>query len=159
LEYVNIYELAKSPPPPEPAHLVTDANLGDTVRLVGYDPVPPLQAVPGATLSLTLYWECLRHPEADYTVFVHLVGADGYPLAQADGQPLQGTHPTSIWDAGDLLVDPYDLHIPSELPPGEYELISGMYLLSTRERLPTVGTDGRALGDSISLGRVVVTEP
>ena len=159
LEYIRVYELAKSPPSPEPAHLVTDANLGDTVRLVGYDPAPPLQTVPGACLSLTLYWECLRHPEADYTVFVHLVGADGYPLAQTDGQPLQGTHPTSLWDAGDLLVDPYDLQIPAELPPGEYELIVGMYLLSTGERLPTVGTDGRALGDSISLGRVVVTEP
>jgi hypothetical protein len=159
LEYIRVYELTESSPPPEPAHVVTDADLGGRVRLVGYDPTPPLQTVPGATLSLTLYWETLRHFDTDYTVFVHLVGADGYPVAQADSQPLQGTHPTSLWDAGDLLVDPYDLQIPAELPSGEYELIAGMYLLSTGERLPAVGADGRIVGNSISLGRVIVVEP
>jgi hypothetical protein len=97
--------------------------------------------------------------EADYTVFVHLVGAHGQPLAQVDSQPLAGIYPTSFWSVGERLTDPYLLYIPPDLPPGEYELLVGMYLLSTGARLPVLGVDGQVLGDSISLGPVTVEKP
>jgi hypothetical protein len=159
LEYVRIYKLINVPSPPEPAHLVTNGNLGDAARLVGFDPPPPIEAAAGTTLPLTLTWEATGTFEQDYTVFIHLVGADKHPLAQADSQPVGGTYATTFWDIGQRLADPHQLAIPSDLPPGEYELLAGMYLLSTGARLPLLGTDGQVLGDSISLGRVTVTEP
>lgn len=159
LEYVRIYKLMGPPPPPEPSRPIADGTLGDVVRLAGYDLPEPLHLVPGATLPLTLTWESLASTGNDYTVFVHLVGADGRPLAQVDSQPLGGDYPTSYWDVGERLADPYRVSIPVDLPPGEYALLTGMYLLSTEERLPLLGEGGGAVGDSIPLGRLTVVEP
>jgi 4-amino-4-deoxy-L-arabinose transferase-like glycosyltransferase len=145
-------------PPSEPPQPVSEGNLGGVVRLVGYD-LPQTTVAAGAILPLTLTWECLATFEADYTVFVHLVGDEGPPLAQADSQPLAGTYPTRFWDVGEWLADPYVVEVPVGVPPGQYELRVGMYLLATGERLPLLGVDGQVLGDSISLDRVAVTSP
>jgi hypothetical protein len=159
LEYARIYKLMAPPAPPQPSQPVVGGNLGGVARLVGYDPPGPIEVEPGATLPLTLTWESLATTGADHTVFVHLVGVGNRPLAQVDGQPLGGAYPTSYWDAGERLADPHRLPIPAELPPGEYRLLAGMYLLSTGERLPLLGDDGQPVGDSIPLGRITVVEP
>ncbi len=158
LEYARIYKLINVPPPPEPSQLIAEGNLGGVARLVGYDPPPPLQAPMGSALPLTLTWECLGTTESEYTVFLHLVGDDKRPVTQVDSQPLGGRYPTTAWDVGERLVDPYQLAIPPDLPPGEYELLAGMYLLSTGNRLPLLDQEGKAVGDSISLGQVDITE-
>jgi hypothetical protein len=134
-------------------------NLGGRVRLLGYEPLLPTQLEMGTTLPLTLTWECLDTFDEDYTVFVHLAGPDGQPVAQADGQPLGGAYPTSFWDVGERLADSYLLEVPSDAPSGEYDLRVGMYLLDTGERLPLLGADGQVLGDSILLRRVTVSSP
>ena len=159
LEYVRVYNLQAPPPPPEPSQMVQEGNLGDMARLVGYDLPLPLQVKAGATLPLVLTWECIGTFEADYTVFVHLVGDDRRPVAQTDSQPLGGAYATTRWHVGERLADPYQLEIPPDLPAGEYELLVGMYLLSSGERLPLLSAGGQAVGDSISLGRVEIEEP
>jgi hypothetical protein len=159
LEYARIYKPGVPDRPPEPAQLVAEGNLGNLARLVGYDPPPPLQAPLGTSLPLTLTWECLGIFDADYTVFIHLVGPDKRPLAQADSQPLSGAYPTTRWDVGERLADPYRLSIPVDLPPGDYDLLVGMYLLSTGQRLSLLRADGQVLGDSISLRKVTITKP
>ncbi len=146
------------PPPPEPPQRIAEGNLGNMVRLVGYD-LPRTEVAAGAALPLTLTWEVLDTFAADYTVFVHLVGPEDRPLAQADSQPLGGTYPTRFWDTGERLADPYTVDVPASVPPGEYELRVGMYLLATGKRLSLLGAEGRVLGDSISLGTVWVKNP
>lgn len=146
------------PPPPEPPRVIAEGNLGGVVRLVGYD-LPQAGVAAGAALPLTLTWEVAGTFDADYTVFVHLAGPDGRPLAQADSQPLGGVYPTRFWDAGERLADPYTVEVPAGVPPGDYELRVGMYLPATGERLPLLGADGRRRGDSISLGTVRVKSP
>ena len=147
------------PAPPEPSQPVAEGNLGGLVRLVGYDPPPPLQVAAGASLPLTLTWEALSPTTEDYTVFIHLTGDDGRPLAQADGPPLVGAYPTSFWKTGERLADGHLLAVPAGVPAGEYELRVGMYLLATGERLPLLGADGQPVGDYIPLGRVTVASP
>jgi hypothetical protein len=159
LEYVRVYKLISVPQAPPPSQLVENGNLGGLARLVGYDPAPPLQATVGATLPLTLTWEALGAFEEDYTVFIHLAAADKVPLAQVDSQPLAGAYATTFWEVGQRLADPYLLAIPPDLPPGEYELLVGMYLASTGARLPMLTQDGSVVGDSISLGFVEVSAP
>jgi hypothetical protein len=159
LEYVRIYNLQAPPSPPEPSQMVQEGNLGGAARLVGYDPSLPVQVEDGVTLPLTLTWESIGPFDADYTVFIHLTDADGRPVAQADSQPLGGAYATTRWHVGERLADPYELSIPPDLLPGEYELLVGMYLLSTGERLPLLSSDGQIVGDSVSLGRVEIAEP
>ena len=155
LDYLRV----NPPPVPEPSRLVAGGNLADRVRLVGYDPALPESVTAGATLPLTLTWQCLATMDRDYTVFVHLVGDGPQPVAQADGPPLGGAYPTSFWQVGERLVDRHDMQLPAGLPAGEYELLVGMYLLETGERLPWLDADGEAQGDAIPLGRLRVDSP
>jgi hypothetical protein len=146
------------PPVLAPSQPVETGNLDNLVRLLGYD-LFQREVRAGTTLPVTLTWACLGDMQQDYTAFVHLVGADGQPLVQADSQPLAGSYPTSFWSLGERLADPYRLDIDSDLPPGEYELRVGMYLLATGDRLPLLGDGGQVLGDHISLGQVKVGSP
>jgi hypothetical protein len=83
----------------------------------------------------------------DYTVFIHLVDANGQLVAQMDGQPFQGRYPTSWWSPGELIVD---RRSAPAIAPGKYRLLVGWYRLSDGSRLPLA--DGG--GDSVTLGIV-----
>ena len=91
---------------------------------------------PGQPLRLTLYWQALAPLPHDYTVFVHLRNADGGTVAQADHRPLGNMYPTTLWPVGETIREGSDLPLPPDLPPGNYELWTGLYLLETGERLP-----------------------
>jgi len=108
-----------------------DVRLGDAIRLVGYDLTQGADQV-----TITLYWQATAYLERDYTVFVHLAGPDGRPMAQHDGQPQKGTYPTSLWHPGEVIPDEHVILLPHDLAPGEYQLATGMYLLESGQRLP-----------------------
>lgn len=95
---------------------------------------------PGQTLALTLYWQARARPSLDYTIFVHLGPANAPPLAQNDHQPVGGRYPTSLWDIGEVVRDNFELSLPVDIPPGQYELTVGLYTLVSGERLFTPGT-------------------
>ena len=141
-------------PPPQPSQAVSQGTLGGVVQLEGYDPSLPAKVQAGHALPLTLTWRCLDRMEENYTVFVHLAGVDGQPVAQADGQPVGGSYPTRFWDVGERVADPRVLDIHEAVPPGEYQLRVGMYLLATGDRLPV--EDG---GDSILLSGMTIEAP
>ncbi len=94
----------------------------------------PLQAAD--VLQLNVTWLPLQPFNEDWKVFVHLVDADNRVLAQFDGQPLEGTYPTSHWIPGELIEDSYPLIIPPDAPPGPYRVFAGLYNEATGLRLP-----------------------
>ncbi len=132
-----------------------DANLGAQIQLMGFE-AESLQVSPGDTLQLTLYWQARQSLAQDYTVFLHLAARDGPPHAQDDGQPRDGSYPTSFWDAGEVVADTRTLSVPGSLAPGEYPLIAGMYLLETGERLPSLAEDGTVEGDAVLLDTLTI---
>lgn len=142
--------------PPLPMH-VQEANLDNQVRLLGYDFEGQPEA--GGMVELTLFWEALSPMEDDYTVFVHLVGADGKIWGQRDSQPVTGFYPTSLWTPGEFVRDQVDLAISDQVPSGEYALLVGMYDPDTGVRLPLVDRRGTVEGDHVSLGTIQVHEP
>ncbi len=130
------------------------AGLGGVVRLLGYD----LEIERSKMLRVTLYWQAQSKMEKDYTVFVHLLGDynpnTASPLwGQQDGQPGEGTYPTTVWETGEIIIDTHRLPIQSGAPPGEYRLETGLYYLPTMQRVPIVGGEGEG-GDSVHLGLV-----
>jgi hypothetical protein len=131
------------------------ANLGDQVLLLGHDSLPDAVEA-GQQVQIALYWQAIAPLAEDYTVFVHLVDQDSVTVSQHDGQPMQGFYPTSRWDVGDTVRDEFDLAVDTSVPPGQYQLVAGMYLLSTGERLPVLDAGGQAEGDVIYLGDVTV---
>ncbi len=87
-----------------------DVRLGEAVRLVGYR-LARDEVAPGDPLLLTLYWRAEAAVGANYAVFVHLQGPDGELVAQQDNLPVRGTRPTDGWQAGELVEDPYEIHV------------------------------------------------
>ncbi|MBI3764421.1 MAG: hypothetical protein HY260_21485 [Chloroflexi bacterium] len=108
------------PAPTRPANL----TLGDTVRLIGFDLAPLASDLRPPTSSLTLYWQSLAETETDYTVFVHVLDANGQIVAQRDAAPRDNAYPTSLWMKGEYVSDPYTIALAS----GTYALEVGMYL-------------------------------
>lgn len=91
---------------------------------------------PGDAATLTLFWEALRPPREDYTVFVHLIGPDGRVVAQRDSQPVGGNYRTSQWKPDQLILDRYVIIIPADAKDGEYGLSIGLYSPGPDDRLP-----------------------
>ena len=146
---VQIGEAKLAPPEsaPEIAHPLT-VELADGVTLLGYDLTPP-DVAPGESLIVTLYWKARAKPSRDYQVFVHLLGDAPEPLAQADGPPVMGDYPTSLWAAGETISDAHPLPVPADLTSGQYRLSVGMYYLETMERLSR--SDGSGASTEIPL--------
>ena len=157
--------LSRQADPGTPAHLL-DVRFGDSITLTGYDltksqsPISNLQS-PISNLpiyQLTLYWHCLGPISTDYTVFVHLVRADGGPgiYGQQDSPPLRGTYPTSQWQPGQTLADDAEFTVHADAPAGAYTLVVGWYDPATGARLPATDAAGQPLGDHVRLGTITV---
>jgi hypothetical protein len=116
----------------------------------------PLRRVAGQDLPLILHWQGLESIDKDYTVSVQLVGPDGRLHGQTDSWPVQGTLPTSQWSAGQRIVDPYEVVLDGDAPPGEYRVGVVVYLLETQSRLPVVDELGQATDDIVWVGEVEV---
>jgi hypothetical protein len=128
-----------------------DLELGGQIELVGYRLVPGANEPvgPGETLALTLYWQALEPVGANYTVFVHLADPGEQIWGQHDGQPVQGTFPTSHWLPGELVVDQHQIEIGPQTPAGSYQLLAGMYDSSSGQRLTVVSQ-----GDAVNENRI-----
>lgn len=60
-------------------------------------------------IRVTMWWQAMRPPDADLSVFVHLLSAESpVPLAQADSAaPVYGWYPMTRWQAGEVVTDQY----------------------------------------------------
>ncbi len=110
------------------------AQIGSIAELAGYA-LHPEKGVPGQPLTLELLWRAQAPDDISYKVFVHLLDAEGRIVAQHDGIPAQGQLPTDIWFPQEYIRDVHILSIPSNLPPGRYDLRVGMYDPHTGARL------------------------
>jgi 4-amino-4-deoxy-L-arabinose transferase-like glycosyltransferase len=147
--------------PPEPARYEISHplrfDLGGQAALLGYD-LSGDQLKAGEAVTLTLYWEALARMADDYKVFVHLVGPapDEKIAAQSDKMPLDGLWPTWAWEPGYSVRDVHRLELPSDLPPGRYELRAGLYRPDDGQRVP-VHTPAELVKESaMVLGQVEV---
>lgn len=150
--------LAESPaPPPLPIQRSLDYNLADQVAIVGYG-LSRTDLEPGDVLDLSLRYQGLTHILQSYSVFIHLVDAEGRMWAQHDGAPLSGLHPTTHWVEGEVITDPREIVLAQDMPAGRYRLQAGMYLPETMERLPVLGPEGQPWGDVAILDYVKVDQ-
>ncbi|NIO70616.1 MAG: hypothetical protein GTN71_16695 [Anaerolineae bacterium] len=134
------------------------ATFGDSISLLGYD-LDPAATRPGEAFRLRLYWQAREPVGEDYTVFVHLLGEDGQLWGQHDGQPEGGFYPTSFWDEGEVIVDEHEIVLRPDTPPGEYQIVTGLYRLATGERLAVDAGSRRVDEGRLLLGTVRVSEP
>ncbi|HXV43597.1 MAG TPA: hypothetical protein VEC96_11090, partial [Anaerolineae bacterium] len=108
-------------------------TLGGQITLLGYD--KPAVGGQRSAVNFTFYWRAETIPSADYTTFLHLRNAANETVAQKDSPPAAGRYPTTLWDAGEIIVDEISLPLNGEAPPGRYTPVIGLYNLTTGERL------------------------
>ena len=96
---------------------------------------PHTQVQVGEVLPLLLHWQALEKIEPIYKVFVHIGLADGTPVAQNDGEPVDGWRATPHWNSGDVIDDPRAVWIKPGTPPGRYSIFVGLYNAATGQRL------------------------
>lgn len=142
--------------PPQTAQVLVNANLNGEVLLTGYAlEADTLSA--NSALILTLFWEAQQPMSNAYTVFVHLLAEDGSIIAQADGQPNNGTQPTNNWQIGTPVRDSYALVISPDTPAGTYTLQSGMYFWPDLTRLRLL-EDGQSVDDKVVLTTIRISD-
>ncbi len=134
-----------------------DFSFGDPplVRLSGYSLDGP--ATPGSTLTVTLYWTVLQPFQNSYKVFVHVVRGDGSLAAQKDDFPGGGQRPTTSWEPGEVIADPYPVELTAGMAPATYLIQAGLYDPLTGQRLGPVRSAGTSQpDDQAPLGKVDV---
>ncbi|HMQ53732.1 MAG TPA: hypothetical protein PKE64_17515 [Anaerolineae bacterium] len=127
------------------------AELGVSVRLLGYSPIIPL----GDNVYRTkLYWQATKDISQDFTFFVRLLDSQKQTYFTWEFQPVNGQYPTSQWKAGEIIVDDFDLVLPNDLVAGEYFLITGISdLISDTNRVSASAENSEPYPNSVTLTR------
>jgi 4-amino-4-deoxy-L-arabinose transferase-like glycosyltransferase len=136
----------------------TWADIAHRVAFLGYD-LDRTAIEPGSVLHLTLYWQALATMDTSYTVFTHLLDAEGHVRGQKDSIPCDGGRPTTSWLKGEVITDEYEIAVDPNAPAGEYQIEVGMYDPKSVSRLPAFDETGSRLPDDrILLGSTIIVE-
>jgi uncharacterized membrane protein len=119
--------------------------------------VPVLK--PGGYLDLIVAWRAEGQPPERYAFFVHLLDENSHRWAQVDQEVERGVYPTTLWEPGMVVADHYRLSLPWGTPPGEYQVLIGVYSLATGQRLSPTCSECSVRDNALLLGPVRVDKP
>lgn len=143
-----------SPEPVPPAPQAVDYRFSNQIRLTGYH-LPVL--APGQDAPLRFWWQTDAAVDNELVQFLHLHHTGSDAVVVADHPPLLDTFPTADWPAGLQVVGEWPADLLGELPPGEYDVFTGLYEQTSAERLPVADAQGQPAQDyRIYLGRLRV---
>ncbi len=121
---------------PNPIPVIPPARFTGGIDLLAHR----VELESGAAL-LTLYWRAGSVQTQNLTVFTQLLNEAGEQVAGHDSIPRNGAAPVTNWLTGAVQADPHRIELPSDLPPGEYTIIVGLYN-NFNERIHSIGPDG-----------------
>lgn len=120
-----------------------DLVYDDVLRLIGYR-IEDSPVHPGEWLLVTLYWQAVKPIEENYSVFVHLLTADG-KIGESNTYPDGGNWPTLLLEPGQVLADRhYVLVSPEAEAPTVMRLALGIFEFADPQRAakPAVNSAG-----------------
>ena len=131
--------------PPPLSHPI-DQPAGPGLTLLGYD-LPEGNLSQRAVNRIWLTWQAQTAIEQDFAIGLQLLDNEQCEVAYWLGRPVKSGYRTDLWQAGEIVKDPWDLDIPPKVAPGEYSLRLTLY----------DSVDSEAVGE-IDLGPVMVTD-
>ena len=141
-----------------PEHARVDRfDFADGITLSGY--TLPTSIIRGRAIQYEFWWQAHNELGGDFIQFFHLFHSNGRDVFIYDQPPFAERFPTSEWLVGRVLKDDVSIVFPEDLPPGEYEVHTGLYVYETGERLAVSDANGMPVTDnSIVLGSLLVEE-
>jgi hypothetical protein len=140
--FVPSAPLSPADVPPTASRL--DFRYGPDVALFAAE-MPAEPGQPGTALIPTFYWQALKPPSANYSVYLRLLDAQGNVIAGRDSYPGLGLHPTTSMPVGAAIRDPMPLTVPDGLDlPLVARVVVGLYDYNTPDRpgIPATSPDG-----------------
>ena len=118
-----------------PGGLAPTVTVGEGTKLLGCDVTESLE--PGDRLSLHCYWQAIEAmPQGIYVGFAHLFDPATLTLvAQDDHAVGQELYPLNAWQSDEVVRESYEMDIPDDASPGEYQLWVGIYTWPSLSRL------------------------
>src|SRR4030042_3714982 len=109
----------------------------------------------GETLPVTLYWKTQAKINADYTVAVKVIGADGNIYGQVHSYPGRGTYPTAQWKPGNVIRDTYEVSIKEDVPHSmAARVLVALFLQPDLKHLPVFDPNGQPMDNAVQFGHL-----
>ncbi|MDX1417433.1 MAG: hypothetical protein R3293_24730 [Candidatus Promineifilaceae bacterium] len=142
-------------PPPLNMKAAQPVNVqfGSQAYLVGYE---LKRDASNPALEIVLYWQTSAPIDEELTVFTHFFDAAGNLIAGHDSPPADGRFPTTSWRKGVIIPDTHQIHIPLDLPSGEYSIAAGLYSSATGERLEILDDNGNPISSSVTIEKIEI---
>lgn len=118
--------------------LASPTEYGEQINLIAYDlSSDTVQA--GDVVSFRPYWTISQQPSTNYSMFIHIYGADDTNIrTQMDGALINGTERLTLtWTDTDEIYfgTPMQFNLPADLPSGDYRIAIGVYDFTSFARL------------------------
>ena len=110
----------------------------------------------GDTPELALIWHALGRQNRNWTVFVHVIDAQGQIVAEDNRPPQDDAFPMLQWATGDWVEDRHPLALAANLAPGEYHIRVGLFFPRTERRAGVYSKRGTLRGDYLDIGTLTV---
>ena len=127
-----------------------DIDFADTVTLLGYE-IAAAEA--GTELPVTLVWQVVNPPAADYMPFLQLEDSWGHRWSQVESF----AYPAEQWEMGETIIQHVLVPVPPGTPPGSYRLRIGLFDPGSDDRLPRLDHNGSYAGDAFFVENVEIT--
>ena len=117
----------------------------------------PDRARAGEDLALEFSWRSDAQGDVDHAQFLHLGHVESGEWFVYDRQPLGARLPTRLWYSGLADSETWQVPLPDDLAPGRYDVFTGLYRVSDKERVPVTDADGRPwLDNRVALGSLAI---
>lgn len=152
-------------------------HLGNPIDLYHYDRLPnldeqlstfndqirlhrvktPFEVLTGEALDVSLWWSTNTRQSVSYSISIFLLDSNGISRAQGvDGPPQNGRAPTDTWPIDTVIFDSHQIHIPNDLPLGDYQLAIKVYNSSDGFILPVTTSNEQNTTEYFIVGTVHV---
>ncbi len=131
------------------------------LSLLGYD-IASADLSADGEVQIDLLWQAREIPAVEYHAVVLLTGADGQlwsPAGTVRPRGYEPPPPTTMWLPGQYAYDPHIVQPLPGTPPGEYNIVVGLFDKSTLAPASVLGAEGNPAGPDLTLGALRVTAP
>ena len=131
-----------------PDTLETLVRFGDDIRLDGWTLNDSVEIQPCQTISVDTWWQTDSISDKLYSSTLVIADENGQGLVNADDMP-GGYYPTPLWQPDQHYFDERYLTVPCDIPPGQYNLLLGLYDIETVINLPVNTPNGEPIGANL----------